>query len=424
VSLSSNSTARQLIFPNGLLVLAGLCSIAIAPAVDRSLLDPARFASAALLLACAMLAVRLRSLRVFLALLSLTAFLAVVSLAHIAVALLPFLVVLMALDLALILFVEDSFFDWLAVAWWSGLLFVQWTVLIAAVRWDASAFVSIAANRITLPFFSFGVPELLVVFAGLALIGKFLYAPDSVGAGLLWAMVAVTPGLRGSSQMAMIACVVLSGAVLAVSSIERSHWIAYHDELTGLPGRRAFNEALAALGDHYAIAIVDVDHFKKFNDTFGHETGDQVLRKVASQLSRVGGGGMAFRCGGEEFALVFPDSPMDEAFDHAEDVRASIAEDGFIARGPSRSQRERDDRRVGPRRKLHDRAIETNVTVSIGIAEGAARFTPSDVVEAADKALYRAKNNGRNRVERALTAAPKLRRRRAPASEQEPVIRS
>lgn len=405
-------------------MLAGLCSIAIAPAFDRNLLDPARFASAALLLGCAMLAVRLRSLRVFLGLLSLVGFLGVASLAHLPAALLPFLTVLMAADLALVLFVEDSFFDWLAVAWWSGLLFVQWTVFIAAVRWDASAFTLIAANRITLPLFSFGIPELLLAFAGLALLGKFLYAPDSVGAGLLWAMISITPGLRGSSQMTMVACIVLSGSVLAVSSIERSHWIAYHDELTGLPGRRAFNEALAGLGDRYSIAIVDVDHFKKFNDTFGHETGDQVLRKVASQLSRVGGGGMAFRCGGEEFALVFADSLMDDAFDHAEDVRTSIEDDGFIARGPSRSKRERDDRRTGPGRKLHRRAVETNVTVSIGIAEGAAQLTPADVVEAADKALYRAKNNGRNRVERAPMAVVRPKRRRPANPVEEPAIRS
>ena len=64
--------------------------------------------------------------------------------------------------------------------------------------------------------------------------------------------------------------------------------MAYHDELTGLPGRRALNEALLRVGSRYAVAMVDVDHFKHFNDAYGHEVGDQVLRMVAAQLDRGG----------------------------------------------------------------------------------------------------------------------------------------
>jgi GGDEF domain-containing protein len=288
------------------------------------------------------------------------------------------------------------------------------------VRWDAGFFRSVAANRIDLQVISFGMVELLFVSAGLALLGRFLYAADAVGSGLLWGLIALGPGVRDSRTS--VACIALSGIVLALAAIERSHWIAYHDELTGLPGRRGFNEALAALGENYAIAIVDVDHFKRFNDTFGHETGDQVLRKVAAHLAHVGGGGRAFRCGGEEFALVFSECDLETAFDSAEDVRLSIEEDGFIARGPARSRRKRSDRRARPKRAMHQRAVITSVTVSIGIAEADARSQPEDVVEAADKALYRAKHNGRNRVERALApqASPA---QRAPASAEHPLTR-
>jgi diguanylate cyclase (GGDEF)-like protein len=187
-----------------------------------------------------------------------------------------------------------------------------------------------------------------------------------------------------------------------VAIIERSHWIAYHDELTGLPGRRAFNEALAGVGRLYSIAVVDVDHFKKFNDTFGHDTGDQVLRNVAGHLARVSKG-KAFRCGGEEFAIVYDGSPVEDAAVEAEKVRRSIEEDVFVARGPARSTRKRTERRVNAKlSRRRPKAVETNVTVSIGVAAAQSdTYDPQEVVKAADRALYSAKYLGRNRVEAA-----------------------
>ena len=110
---------------------------------------------------------------------------------------------------------------------------------------------------------------------------------------------------------------------------------------------------------------------------------------------------------------MFADCTIEDAFGNAEEVRINIEEDGFIARGPSRSQRERPERRQGPKRAKHLMAVETNVTVSIGVAEASAQLAPEDVVEAADKALYRAKHLGRNRVERAIQA-PARARRKAP----------
>ena len=76
-----------------------------------------------------------------------------------------------------------------------------------------------------------------------------------------------------------------SGAVLLIALLETSYKMAYHDELTQLPSRRALNEALLKLPDWYTVAMVDVDHFKKFNDTYGHAAGDQALRLVASRLA-------------------------------------------------------------------------------------------------------------------------------------------
>jgi diguanylate cyclase (GGDEF)-like protein len=282
--------------------------------------------------------------------------------------------------------------------WWLGFIAVQWTSFVALARWDAAMLGDVARKQVVLPFASIGPLEVLFGVALLMLLAKVALAPDAVAAGLVWALIPLTRGLRSGGMTE--AYVALSGLAIGIAVIERSHWIAYHDELTGLPGRRAFNEALAGLGAVYSIAIVDVDHFKKFNDTFGHETGDQVLRKVAALLSRVSGGGTAFRCGGEEFALIFPDRDVEDAKQYAEDVRRSIEDDVFVARGPSRSTRERPERRTAAARGKHSSSVETTVTVSIGISEPARDGQDAqEVIAAADKALYNAKHLGRNRLE-------------------------
>jgi diguanylate cyclase (GGDEF)-like protein len=194
--------------------------------------------------------------------------------------------------------------------------------------------------------------------------------------------------------------------VLAISLMERSYWIAYFDELTGIRGRRALREAFDALRGGYTIAVVDVDHFKSFNDTYGHDVGDQVLRKVAAQLAKVGGGGEAFRCGGEEFAILFRDRDAKEALPHAEKLRRAIEDDVFHVRGPERSQREREERRRFHKKDRQARHEAVTVTVSIGLAQAPDGFSPQQVYKAADRALYRAKHAGRNRVEVARRAAP------------------
>ena len=86
------------------------------------------------------------------------------------------------------------------------------------------------------------------------------------------------------------------------------------DELTDLPSRRSFNDAKLRLGNTYTVAMVDVDHFKHFNDTYGHDAGDQVLRMVAARIAEVSGGGKGYRYGGEDVAVLFPGNIADETF--------------------------------------------------------------------------------------------------------------
>jgi diguanylate cyclase (GGDEF)-like protein len=171
--------------------------------------------------------------------------------------------------------------------------------------------------------------------------------------------------------------------------------MAYRDELTGLPSRRALNQSLCALGQHYTIAMVDVDHFKKFNDTYGHKTGDQVLRLLASRLSAMTGGAKAFRYGGEEFTAVFPGKSVEEALPHLDACRKRLAATPFTVRGKARKKASASQRgKTGA-----GSGKQVRVTVSMGAAGPSSKLTtPSQVILAADKALYRAKKAGRNCV--------------------------
>jgi diguanylate cyclase (GGDEF)-like protein len=187
-----------------------------------------------------------------------------------------------------------------------------------------------------------------------------------------------------------------AGAILVIALLEESHRLAFRDPLTGLPGRRALEERLRALGSRYAIAMVDVDHFKKFNDTHGHDVGDQVLKLVGARLSEVGGGGRAFRYGGEEFSVLFPGAELADVLAHLEALRASIEGYRMAVRAPDRPKSAEDGmkKRAGSAPSAH-----LSVTVSIGACAPSGRLkTPAQVIRAADEALYRAKEGGRNRV--------------------------
>src|SRR5437868_12582514 len=92
--------------------------------------------------------------------------------------------------------------------------------------------------------------------------------------------------------------------------------------------------------------MVDIDHFKVFNDTYGHDAGDQLLRMLGARLAEVGGGGRPFRYGGEEFAVIFSDTPLDDALPHLETLRQSIESTGFGLRGPASIRRRHRASRV------------------------------------------------------------------------------
>ena len=248
-------------------------------------------------------------------------------------------------------------------------------------------------DRLPLP----QIPLAALLLGGGILFFRFPRHPSAIDGGFLWALIAaMVPLAAGVSGDALTLWFATSGLILTVSLIESSHRMAYRDELTGLPSRRALNEELLKVGRTYTIAMVDIDHFKKVNDTYGHDVGDQVLKMVAAQIEEVSGDGDPYRFGGEEFTIFFPNKSAREALPHLEELRHAIEKSAFILRDADRPPEKPEEpiKEGGEGERLQ-------VTASIGVAErNNFNPTPAAVLKAADKALYRAKEQGRNCVVR------------------------
>jgi diguanylate cyclase (GGDEF)-like protein len=240
---------------------------------------------------------------------------------------------------------------------------------------------------VTLPV---SLSSALLLAAGTsAYLVRALVGRTAVSTGILAGTLAVIAALyHATAPMTAEVAWTIAGLAIAVGLILEGYRMAYRDELTGLPGRRALMERLTRPGRRYSVAMVDVDHFKSFNDTYGHEAGDQVLRYVATRLARGARGVRVFRYGGEEFTLLFPGTALEQARPLADQLRATIADTPFTLRGSRRD----------PARRGSGGGQEVGVTVSLGIAQRRRGERAADVLERADAALYRAKEQGRNRV--------------------------
>lgn len=186
----------------------------------------------------------------------------------------------------------------------------------------------------------------------------------------------------GANRLLEAAAVEASAALARVYSLREAEVRATTDALTGLPNRRYFDEYVGVLArrrraeDRVGVLMVDIDHFKNLNDTFGHAVGDHVLREVAQAIGRaVREGDVPSRYGGEEFAVLLRNPTVDVAMEVGERVRRAVAS--------------LDLRRLGV----------PGVSVSVGVAVADQPDVPlEDVIDEADQALYRAKRSGRDRV--------------------------
>ncbi len=297
------------------------------------------------------------------------------------------LVLVVAANLAMLAVIRDRPLSKALPVAWLAITVLLTRIAIAGVNPPFANLTAVLSSPST-------APAAFAVTAAVA-IGSFAVRRGAFGASLVWVVVASAGALlasRGPHPGALLFAA--AQITLLTALLEEAYRLAYHDQLTGLPGRRALDEAMRGLGGDFTIAMVDVDHFKRFNDRWGHDAGDQALRMVADELDRVGGGGRAHRYGGEEFAILFPGSAVRDVRDELDQVRVAIEQRRFALRAPDRPKTRPE--------KLPGRTSTTRrvtVTVSIGTADSNPRRpTPAAVLRAADRALYRAKKAGRNRL--------------------------
>jgi diguanylate cyclase (GGDEF)-like protein len=197
------------------------------------------------------------------------------------------------------------------------------------------------------------------------------------------------------SGMGLLLCINLTISLLQTG---------YRDDLTQIGNRRALQQTAKTLRGPYSVAMVDADYFKKINDQFGHDLGDQALRVIASLLKQTAEGGKPFRYGGEEFCLLFKGKTEQEVLDTLEACRQAIAKYDMVVR--DKQQRPKKLQQGEVRRGASKRKSNLRLTVSIGVASSDNANSNSinpfeQVLKSADKALYRAKASGRNCIQAA-----------------------
>jgi len=226
---------------------------------------------------------------------------------------------------------------------------------------------------------------------------SFLIARLPLYLALYLALVLNDPNLTAMNHFLVIVSY-LAISIIFLHVILHMYWNrVYQDALTRVPNRQALDDRLHTLHGPYSLAMVDIDHFKKFNDTYGHAEGDHVLRMVAQHLMAHLGKDI-YRYGGEEFCVVFEGEKREEAEALMEEARKTLAERAFSLRNIKR--REGEEPFLKPVKK--PRGDQIKITISVGVANHKASSVDyHDVIKRADKALYAAKNGGRNKVVKA-----------------------
>ncbi len=309
-------------------------------------------------------------------------------------------VILLPLLLVVLQFVSDkgivtqaSLRAWIVVLLFA-FLYLLWAQGPPAFAPEAARY--LLEGRRLLTGLRFTPAELLYLLVGGLLLARAFLA-DRVTEGvplgfLLAAYLGYQEVVPGDPEFAWAVVPLLATTGILIEAY--SH--AYVDTLTRLPGRRSMESYGKQLGKRYAVAMIDIDHFKQFNDTHGHHVGDQVLRMVAGRLRGVGAGGRVFRYGGEEFTILFRHDDRDAVTAELERLRSVVGDKPFVLRGSSRPP----DRKGKRQRGWGSNRQKATVTISLGVAFSSGHGRKiDDVRKKADEALYKAKKKGRNRVE-------------------------
>jgi GGDEF domain-containing protein len=248
---------------------------------------------------------------------------------------------------------------------------------------------------------------LVFLISGLMHLVRFALRQHPMDAGATWALAAIFLAYHGT-QLGWQPTNFFStaGIVLFISLLQASYQQTYRDELTGIPGRVAYEEATAQLGKPFAVAVLAVDQLKAYAGVHGKPVVEQVLKLVAPKVHAACQAGRVFRVSGEELTLLFPQSAL-EALVELEHIRRGIESTLLFLRDTRRVWENPRRGTLLPGRK--DQVLP--VTVSIGVADASSEgATISMVIKAAYRALYEAKAGGGNAVKRGAATGESVRR--------------
>ena len=241
-------------------------------------------------------------------------------------------------------------------------------------------------------------PALIVFAIALLLHGiRFVLHRDPLEGGTIWALGAIFVAYHMSrSGWQSSNFFMAAGLILFATLLQSSYRQTYRDDLTGIPGRLAYDEAIAQLGKRFSVAVIGIDQLTQYANVHGKSVSVQVFKQIAPRVLAACSGGQVFRTTGEELTVLFPGKSSNEALGSLDTIRKSIEAIALFLRGRDRVwEKQRPAQKTGPR----DQALP--ITLSIGVAEQSDDTTTlALVIKSAYRALYDAKGAGGNVVKR------------------------
>ena len=240
---------------------------------------------------------------------------------------------------------------------------------------------------------------------------RFALHRDPLEGGAVWALCAIFVAYHTSRYgWQPTNFFMAAGLILFVTLFQSFYQRTYRDELTGIPGRLAYEEAIEQLGKKFSVAVINIDQLTEYANTHGKLVSEQILKRIAPRIQAAcSSDGQIFRTTGEELTVLFPGKSTTETLNTLETIRKTIEIISLFLRGPDRVwEKQRGIQKAGSR----DRALP--ITLSIGVAEKVSdNATLSLVLKSAYRALYEAKGIGGNVVKRGAVAMDPARRSHA-----------
>jgi len=236
---------------------------------------------------------------------------------------------------------------------------------------------------------------------------RFALHHDPLDGGAIWALCAIFVAYHASRYgWQPTNYFMTAGLILFVTLLQSSYQRTYRDELTGIPGRLAYDEAIGKLGKKYSIAVIGIDQLTQYANIHGKSVSEQILKLAAPRIQVACSEGQIFRTTGEEFTVLFPGKSVTETMGTLDIVRKSVEAIDLFLRGRDQVW---GKQRVAQKPGSRDRALP--ITLSIGVAEKLDdSVTLTLVIKAAYRGLYEAKGIGGNVVKRGLEAIVSVRR--------------